>query len=132
GVRTIGDAARVRAAPAPDRGPAAPERPFAAPSGAHAGPLGAVDRRFGAHDSPPPAPSASFLPMTQGIASPPPARVGRALWITVAVVASWTLFGVLSSAHVFLAGARDDPASSFPDLLAHVTTFYWVWAALTP
>lgn len=46
------------------------------------------------------------------------------------IAGAWTLFGILASAHFFLSASSG--RASFVDLAAHIVTFYWAWAILTP
>jgi signal transduction histidine kinase len=51
---------------------------------------------------------------------------------TVLLVALWTAFGLLSSAHFFFRKSTVEGDASFTDLASHILVFYWGWALLTP
>ncbi|MEP6508105.1 MAG: histidine kinase [Gemmatimonadales bacterium] len=62
----------------------------------------------------------------------PRSRAWRALAGAVLLFVGWTIFGLLSSAHFFLADSSVRDVRSFVDLADNVMIFYWAWAILTP
>lgn len=48
------------------------------------------------------------------------------------LLAAWTLFGVMSSAHFFVREEAGSGGASFRRMLTTIVVFYWVWALLTP
>jgi hypothetical protein len=48
------------------------------------------------------------------------------------VLAFWTVFGILSSAHFFLASQAGGGGATLGDFAGHIVPFYWAWAIVTP
>ena len=48
------------------------------------------------------------------------------------VLAFWTVFGILSSAHFFLADEAGGGGATLSDFAGHIVPFYWAWAIVTP
>lgn len=68
---------------------------------------------------------------------PPPAHAparNASTWLEfgAVVLAFWTVFGILSSAHFFYADSASGGTASLGDFAGHIVTFYWAWAILTP
>src|SRR5689334_5112665 len=61
---------------------------------------------------------------------PPNAAAASKLRTALTIAVAWTIFGILASAHFFFSASTD--RASFVDLAAHIVTFYWAWALLTP
>lgn len=68
---------------------------------------------------------------------PPPADMparSSSSWLEfgAVVLAFWTVFGILSSAHFFFAETTSGGNATLGDFAGHIVTFYWAWAILTP
>lgn len=48
------------------------------------------------------------------------------------LLAAWTLFGVMSSAHFFVREEVAANGGSFRNMLTTIVVFYWIWALVTP
>ena len=67
---------------------------------------------------------------------PAPAQISRRSsgWLEFAavVLAFWTVFGILSTAHFFLADEAGGGGATLGDFAGHIVPFYWAWAIVTP
>jgi hypothetical protein len=62
----------------------------------------------------------------------PSGRSSGWLEFAAVVLAFWTFFGILSSAHFFLAGEAGGSGGTLRDFAGHIVPFYWAWAIVTP